>query len=89
VSGRRRFNCCREESAEEQGELAYRAIVEEEMRLGRVLSIWDPRVVRVERVLGRLIEGGSLGEGKSERRGGTGWEVHVIDDPGKWEAALL
>lgn len=83
VSGRRRFNCFSEESAEEQGELLYRAILAEEMEKGRVLSRWDPRVVRVERVLGRLIEGAGLGTGKSDKRAGEGWEVHVIDDPSR------
>lgn len=83
VSGRRRFNCFSAESAEEQGDLAYKQILDEEMRMGRVLPRWDPRVRRVEKVLGRLIEGGGLGTGQSVNRPGVGWDVHVIDDPGK------
>lgn len=83
VSGRRRFNCFSEDSAEEQGKLAYNQILNEEARKGRVLPRSDPRVKRVETVLGRLIEAGDLGTGQSDRKEGVGWTVHVIEDPGK------
>jgi hypothetical protein len=81
VSGRKRFNCFSEASAEEQGLMMYQRIMEQEMNQGRILPDWDSRVVMVKRVLARLIEGGELGSGTSGEKGG--WEVHVIDDPGE------
>lgn len=84
VSGRRRFNCYSKESAEVQGDLAYRQILSQELQRGRVLPRSDPRVRRVETVLARLIEAGRLGTGQSETRAGVGWEVHVIEDPSKY-----
>lgn len=83
VSGRRRFNCFSEESAEEQGQMMYKQILNEEARMGRVLPRSDYRVKMVEKVLVRLIEAGNLGTGQSDRKEGVGWTVHVIDDPSK------
>lgn len=83
VSGRRRFNCYSEGSAEEQGKLAYNQILSEESRRGRVLPKSDYRVKMVEKVLRRLIEAGDLGTGQSDKTKGEGWTVHVIDDPSK------
>jgi hypothetical protein len=81
VSGRKRFNCTSEATAEEQGLLMYNRIMDEETRMGRILPDWDRRVLMVKRVLARLIEGGELGSGTVGGKGG--WEVHVIDDPGE------
>jgi hypothetical protein len=81
VSGRTRFNCTSEATAEEQGLLMYNRIMKEEARLGRLLPDWDRRVLMVKRVLDRLIQGGELGSGTAGGKGG--WEVHVIDDPGE------
>lgn len=83
VSGRRRFNCFSDESAEQQGQLAYKQILNEEARRGRVLPRSDFRVRRVETVLRRLIDAGDLGTGQSDRKEGEGWTVHVIEDPSK------
>lgn len=63
--------------------MAYRKILEEEGRQGRILPGWDPRVRMVERVMGRLIEGGKLGTGTAPGKE-VGWEVFVIDDPGEF-----
>lgn len=84
VSGRRRFNCYSEGSAEEQGRLAYNQILSEEARKGKVLPESDSRVKRVKKVLARLIEAGDLGTGQSDSRKGDGWTVHVIEDPRKY-----
>ena len=43
VSGRKRFNCYSEESAEAQGEMVYRQILEREGRQGKILGEWDSR----------------------------------------------
>ncbi|KFZ15450.1 hypothetical protein V502_05582 [Pseudogymnoascus sp. VKM F-4520 (FW-2644)] len=89
VSGRRRFNCFSEDSAEEQGQLVYKQILSEEARKGRVLPRSDIRVRRVENVLARLIEAGDLGTGQSDRKKGVGWTVHVIEDPNQANAFVL
>ncbi|KAL5348737.1 metalloendopeptidase [Pseudogymnoascus australis] len=89
VSGRRRFNCFSDESAEQQGQLAYKQILNEEARRGRVLPRSDFRVRRVETVLRRLIEAGDLGTGQSDRKEGEGWTVHVIEDPNQANAFVL
>lgn len=87
ISGRRRFNCYSAASAEKEAATAYRQILEEEGRAGRILPEWDPRVRMVHRVMDRLIEGGNLGTGKAGE--GVGWEVQVIDDPGTVNAFVL
>jgi metalloendopeptidase OMA1, mitochondrial len=79
VSGRKRFNCFSEESAEAQGEMAYRQILEQERRLGKILGEWDPRTRMVHRVMAKLIEGGDLGTGAAEGKP-VGWEINVIHD---------
>ncbi|OBT69223.1 hypothetical protein VE03_01845 [Pseudogymnoascus sp. 23342-1-I1] len=89
VSGRRRFNCFSDETAELQGQLIYKQILNEEARRGRVLPSWDPRVKRVEKVLARLIEAGDLGTGQSDRKEGVGWTVHVIEDPNQANAFVI
>lgn len=81
VSGRTRFNCVSAARAEKDGERAYQQIIEQEGQQGKILPDWDKRVHQVKRVLARLIEGGKLGNGSSG--GGSGWEVTVIEDPGK------
>jgi hypothetical protein len=62
--------------------MAYRQIMEQEGRAGRILPKSDSRTRMVERVMGRLIEGGDLGTGTAGTE--VGWEVRVIDDPGEW-----
>ncbi|KFY13369.1 hypothetical protein V492_03322 [Pseudogymnoascus sp. VKM F-4246] len=89
VSGRRRFNCFSEDSAEEQGLMAYKQILNEEARKGRVLPKSDPRVKRVETVLGRLIQAGDLGSGQTDKKEGMGWTVHVIEDAEQANAFVL
>lgn len=79
ISGRKRFNCFSEESAEAQGEMVYRQILEEEGRRGKILGPWDSRTRMVNRVMTRLIEGGNLGTGAAESKP-VGWEINVIDD---------
>jgi hypothetical protein len=81
VSGRTRFNCVSAARAEKDGERAYQQIMQQEGQQGKILPDWDKRVHQVKRVLNRLIEGGDLGNGTSG--GGSGWEVTVIEDPGK------
>lgn len=92
VSGRTRFNCYTEETAEEQGIVAYQQIVSQAAQAGALVPKWDPRVRRVQKVLDRLIEGGNLGTGKigddySGRE--VGWEVHLIEDPNQANAFVL
>lgn len=92
VSGRTRFNCYSEETAEEQGVLAYQQIVQQAAQTGQLVPSWDPRVRRVQKVLNRLIEGGNLGTGKiGEDYPGreVGWEVHLIEDPSQANAFVL
>ncbi|KFZ11605.1 hypothetical protein V501_04654 [Pseudogymnoascus sp. VKM F-4519 (FW-2642)] len=89
VSGRQRFNCYSEGSAEEQGRLAYNQILSEEARKGKVLPESDSRVKRVKTVLARLIEAGDLGTGQSDSKKGDGWTVHVIEDPHQANAFVL
>ncbi len=79
VSGRKRFNCFSEESAEAQGEMAYRQILEQEGRQGKILGDLDSRTRMVHRVMSRLIEGGDLGTGAAEGKP-MGWEINVIHD---------
>jgi hypothetical protein len=79
VSGRKRFNCFSEESAEAQGEMAYRQILEQEGRQGKILGDLDSRTRMVHRVMARLIEGGDLGTGAAEGKP-VGWEINVIHD---------
>ena len=79
VSGRKRFNCFSAESAEAQGEMAYRHILEQEGRQGKILGEWDSRTRMVHWVLARLIEGGDLGTGAAEGKP-VGWEINVIHD---------
>lgn len=62
--------------------MAYRQIMEQEGRAGRILPQSDSRTRMVERVMARLIEGGDLGTGTAGAE--IGWEVRVIDDPGEW-----
>jgi hypothetical protein len=81
ISGRRRFNCFSEESAEAQGNILYKQIFMQEARNRTILSPRDPRTVKVQNILARLIEGGHLGTGQSELTPGIGWELHVIDEP--------
>lgn len=76
VSGRRRFNCFSEKSAEKQGEMAYQQIMADGRAEGILLPEYDPRVVMVKRVLNRLIEGG----GEDLRR--VDWEVNVLQSEG-------
>lgn len=92
VSGRTRFNCYSEETAEEQGVLAYQQIVQQAAQTGQLVPSWDPRVRRVQKVLTRLIDGGNLGTGKigEDYQGReVGWEVHLIEDPNQANAFVL
>lgn len=79
MSGRKRFNCFSEASAEAQGEMAYRQILEQEGRQGKILGDLDSRTRMVHRVMARLIEGGNLGTGAAEGKP-VGWEINVIHD---------
>lgn len=76
ITGRKRFNCFDQHSAEEQGAILYQDLMNTYKK--SILPSWDPRVAQVERVLTRLLPVVSkLGiEGSSD-----GWEVHVIDEP--------
>lgn len=56
VSGRTRFNVYSPESVKKAGEMEYKRLLWELEQKGvRVLSDWDPRAVRVKRVMARLI----------------------------------
>ena len=59
--------------------MAYRQILEEEGRQGKILGAWDSRTQMVSRVMARLIEGGRLGTGTAEGKP-VGWEINVIED---------
>jgi hypothetical protein len=62
--------------------VAYRQILHQEQKQGRILPAWDSRTKMVERVMARLIEGGELGTGTAGQN--VGWEINVIDDPSEW-----
>jgi hypothetical protein len=59
--------------------MAYRQILEQEGRQGKILGNLDSRTRMVHRVMSRLIEGGNLGTGAAEGKP-VGWEINVIHD---------
>ncbi|OCK77172.1 hypothetical protein K432DRAFT_384901 [Lepidopterella palustris CBS 459.81] len=71
VSGRRRFNCISPATEEATAKQFFEEIMQEYQ--DQILSQWDPRTRRVQRVLDRLIPASGLT--------GENWEVHVIDSP--------
>jgi hypothetical protein len=67
-SGRKRFMCYSEEMVEEQGQLLYQEIIQNEGRA--ILPEWDARTRMVNRVMDRLIQANGLEH--------VPWEIHVI-----------
>jgi hypothetical protein len=82
-SGRKRFMCYSEEMVEQQGELLYREIMQNEGRA--ILPEWDSRTRMVNRVMDRLIQANGLEH--------VPWEIHVLNSnrecPGIQEAVAL
>ena len=87
MSGRVRFNVYSPARVRKAGELEYQRVLWElERRGARVLGKWDPRTIRVRRVMGRLLPfSGMLEDGDGE----AGWEVFVVDEPGVANAFVL
>lgn len=85
VSGRTRFNVYGPESVRKAGEMEYRRLLYElESKGVRLLPDWDPRTVRVRRVMRRLIPFSGLADEE-----GDDWEVFVVDDPRTANAFVL
>jgi predicted Zn-dependent protease len=75
VSGRTRFNVYSPASVRKVGEMEYKRVLWELEQKGvGLLPEWDPRTVRVKRVMQRLIPFSGLA-------GEEDWEVFVVDDP--------
>lgn len=74
VSGRRRFMCYSEESAEAEGGLLYQKIMRDAQNQGAIIPEWDSRSRMVRRVMSRLIAGGNLEH--------VNFEVNVIESDG-------
>ncbi|KAK4122447.1 hypothetical protein N657DRAFT_575691 [Parathielavia appendiculata] len=86
VSGRTRFNVYSADSVRRAGEVEYKRLVWDLERNGvRILGEWDPRTVRVRRVMERLIPFSGL----AEEQEGEKWEVYVVDDPRTANAFVL
>ncbi|KAK4104171.1 hypothetical protein N658DRAFT_245316 [Parathielavia hyrcaniae] len=90
VSGRTRFNVYSADSVRRAGDVEYRRLLWDLERGGVVLlPAWDPRAVRVRRVMERLIPFSGL----AEEEGGEGrkkeWEVYVVDDARTANAFVL
>ncbi|KAK4244924.1 peptidase family M48-domain-containing protein [Corynascus novoguineensis] len=82
VSGRTRFNVYSPESVKKAGEMEYKRLLWELEQKGvRLLPDWDPRTVRVKRVMARLIPFSGMQ--------GENWEVYVVDDPHTANAFVL
>ncbi|KAL2017629.1 hypothetical protein VTK56DRAFT_1897 [Thermocarpiscus australiensis] len=82
VSGRTRFNVYGAERVRKVGELEHKRLLYElEARGARILPDWDPRTVRVKRVMRRLIPFSGMQ--------GEDWEVFVVDDPRTANAFVL
>ncbi|KAG9244749.1 mitochondrial metalloendopeptidase OMA1 [Calycina marina] len=73
VSGRKRFMCFSEESAETEGLVLYQNIMRAAHRQGALVSQWDDRTRMVRRVMDRLITGGNLKH--------VDFEIHVLESP--------
>jgi len=74
ISGRTRFNVYGADTVREAGEMQYRAVLYDIERAGaKVLPGWDPRTVRVKRVMRKLIPFSGMADEK--------WEIFVIEDP--------
>jgi hypothetical protein len=78
-SGRKRFMCYSEEMVEEQGQLLYRQIMQDQGRA--VLPEWDARSQMVNRVMARLIRSNGLEH--------VPWEIHVIHSDREYRYAPI
>ncbi|KAL2125979.1 hypothetical protein VTI74DRAFT_2033 [Chaetomium olivicolor] len=82
VSGRTRFNVYSPESVKKAGEMEYKRLLWElETKGVRILPDWDPRTIRVKRVMARLIPFSGMQ--------GEEWQVFVVDDPRTANAFVL
>ncbi|KAG7288617.1 hypothetical protein NEMBOFW57_004971 [Staphylotrichum longicolle] len=82
VSGRTRFNVYSGESVKKAGEMEYKRLLWElEAKGVRILGEWDPRTLRVKRVMARLIPFSGM---QNEE-----WQVFVVDDPHMANAFVL
>ncbi|KAL2167625.1 hypothetical protein VTG60DRAFT_1061 [Thermothelomyces hinnuleus] len=82
VSGRTRFNVYSPESVKKAGEMEHKRLLWElEQRGARLLPDWDPRTIRVKRVMARLIPFSGMQD--------ENWEVYVVDDPRTANAFVL
>lgn len=69
VSKRRRFNIYSEETMEQEGQMAYQMIMNENRN--HILPSWDRRTQMVQRVMRKLVPVSGLAD--------ANWEVHVIE----------
>ncbi|KAK3945917.1 peptidase family M48-domain-containing protein [Diplogelasinospora grovesii] len=82
VSGRTRFNVYSRDSVRQAGEMQYKMLLYDLERQGaRILSDWDPRTIRVKRVMQKLIPFSGMHD--------EDWEIFVIDDPRTANAFVL
>ncbi|KAK4156248.1 mitochondrial metalloendopeptidase OMA1 [Chaetomidium leptoderma] len=84
VSGRTRFNVYSPASVRQAGALEHKRLLWElETKGVRVLPGWDPRTVRVKRVMRRLLPFSGMNQEEEE------WEVFVVEDDGTANAFVL
>ncbi|KAK3370208.1 peptidase family M48-domain-containing protein [Podospora didyma] len=82
VSGRTRFNVYSPESVRKTSEMQYKMLMYDLERQGaRILPDWDPRTVKVRRVMRKLIPFSGMAD--------ESWEIFVIDDPHTANAFVL
>ncbi|KAK3327804.1 peptidase family M48-domain-containing protein [Cercophora scortea] len=82
VSGRTRFNVYSNESIVQAGEMQYQAMLYDLERQGaRILPDYDPRTIRVKRVMTKLIPFSGMADQE--------WEIFVVDEPRVANAFVL
>ncbi|KAK3684887.1 peptidase family M48-domain-containing protein [Podospora appendiculata] len=82
VSGRTRFNVYSSESIEQAGEMQCKAMLYDLERQGaRILPDFDPRTIRVKRVLNKLVPFSGMAD--------QNWEIFVVDEPRVANAFVL
>lgn len=83
ISGRTRFNVYSADSVRQMGEMQEKMMLYQfERNHTPILSEWDPRSVRVRRVMRKLIPFSGMAEGEE-------WEIYVVDDPRTANACVL
>ncbi|KAK3325446.1 peptidase family M48-domain-containing protein [Apodospora peruviana] len=82
VSGRTRFNVYSRATVRSMGDMQYKMMLYELERAGtHVLSDWDPRTVRVKRVMKKLIPFSGMTDEE--------WEIYVVDAPQTANALVI